>query len=115
MVFDRNLPAATTVCGMSSRLVQVTVVPTFTVSCAGSKVKLSIITLVSSTLAFSTLASSARAKLACRIMTAAMARPRFLRPRLRRVAGIIFEVPLVSGSLALQRGVDDGEGLVVLL
>jgi hypothetical protein len=44
IVFDLNLPAETTVCGMSSRFFQVTVVPTFTVSCAGSKVKLSIIT-----------------------------------------------------------------------
>src|ERR1700737_2333244 len=111
MVFDRNLPAATTVCGMSSRLVQVTVVPTFTVSCAGSKVKLSIITLVlSSTLAVSTLASSARAKLTCRSMATAM-----VMPRLRRVADIIVVVSFGLWFSALQRGVDDGERLVVLL
>src|SRR6185369_17860620 len=44
MVFDLNLPAHTTVWGMSSRLVQVTVWPTLTVSCAGSNTKLSMCT-----------------------------------------------------------------------
>src|SRR6516165_9902523 len=47
MVFDLNLPADTTVCGMSSWLVQVTVSPTFTFSSGGVKVKLSIVTLMS--------------------------------------------------------------------
>ena len=42
-VFDLNLPADTTVCGMSSWLFQVTVSPTFTFSSVGSKVKLSIV------------------------------------------------------------------------
>ena len=44
IAFDLNLPADTTVCGMSSWLLQVTVSPTFTVSSAGLKVKLSIVT-----------------------------------------------------------------------
>jgi len=43
--FDLNvLSSATTVCGMSSRFVQVTLVPGATVSDAGPKVKLSILT-----------------------------------------------------------------------
>src|SRR6201992_4068958 len=48
IAFDLNFPAETTVCGMSSWLVQVTVSPTFSFSSAGVKVKLSIVTLVSS-------------------------------------------------------------------
>jgi len=48
MVLDLNLPTHTTVWGMSSRLVQVTVWPTFTVSCAGTNTKLSMCTATSS-------------------------------------------------------------------
>src|SRR3977135_292997 len=82
---------------MSSRFFQVTVVPTFTVSCAGSKVKLSIITLV---------VSVARAPLRQSDMAAAMAN----RPRLRRASDAITNFPL-----ALQRGIDDGEALIARL
>src|SRR3984893_7087229 len=83
---------------MSSRFFQVTVVPTFTLSCCGSKVKLSIITIV----------SSACAPPSCRRIAAAMASliPRLRIPRLRSVADIISNFPL-----ALQRRVDDGEAL----
>src|SRR5712672_1696050 len=83
--------------GMSSRFFQVTVVPTFTVSCAGSKVKLSIITLV---------VSVARAPLRQSDMAAAMAN----RPRLRRASDAITNFPL-----ALQRRVDDREALIARL
>src|SRR5260370_34282279 len=82
---------------MSWRFFQVTVVPTFTVSCAGSKVKLSIITLV---------VSAARAPLRQSDMAAAMANW----PRLRRASDAITNFPL-----ALQRGVDDGEALIARL
>src|SRR3977135_3541871 len=82
---------------MSSRFFQITVVPTFTVSCAGSKVKLSIITLV---------VSVARAPLRQSDMAAAMAN----RPRLRRASDAITNFPL-----ALQRGIDDGEALIARL
>src|ERR1700744_2685280 len=46
MAFDRVkvLPVAAMPCGMSSRLVQVTVVPAFTVRVCGAKVKLSMAT-----------------------------------------------------------------------
>src|SRR5882672_5425991 len=82
---------------MSSRFFQVTVVPTFTVSCAGSKVKLSIITLV---------VSSARAPLRQSDIAAAMAN----RPRPRRASDVI-----TSSLLALQRRVDDREALIARL
>src|SRR6266702_2013940 len=126
MVFDRNLPAETTVCGMSSRLVQVTVVPTFTVSWAGSKVKLSICTSTPASVVFASvvfasvvlasvgLASSARTTLACRIMAAAMARPSLRITALRSVADIMFSFPLRLRS-ALQRRVDDRKRLAALL
>src|SRR5450759_1362635 len=78
---------------MSSRFLKVTVVPTFTVSWAGSKVKLSIITLL----------SSARAAPGRRDNAAAMANP----PRLRRVTD-----SMTNFLSALQRGVDDGEALL---
>src|SRR6185437_8200716 len=49
--FDRTFGIDTTVCGMSSSLTQVTVVPAFTVICCGLKVKLPILTGTSSDLA----------------------------------------------------------------
>src|SRR6201991_818294 len=58
MVFDLNLPAHTTVWGMSWRLVQVTVWPTFTVSCCGWKTKLSICTANGSAAASSATAAT---------------------------------------------------------
>src|SRR5256885_6330947 len=99
MVFDLNLPAATTVCGMSSRFFQVTVVPTFTFSSLGSKVKLSILTVV----------SSARARPEGRKRAAAMAREK-VEPKLRRVSDVI-----AGFLLALQRGVDDRKALLARL
>src|SRR5689334_21711703 len=72
MVLDLNLPADTTVWGMSSRLVQVTVVPTLTLSSFGSKTKLSMWTAT----------SSARARRAGRKRAAAMAREK-VEPKLR--------------------------------
>src|SRR6202035_3521973 len=83
------------VCGMSSWLVQVTVVPTFTVSAAGAKVKLSIVMLV--------LSACAGALPSEKEIAAAMAR----RPRLRRSVQSMTKFPL-----ARQRRVDDGEALV---
>src|SRR6185369_6277047 len=48
MTLERKLLADTTVCGMSSSLVQVTVVPALTFSSCGPKVKLPILTATSS-------------------------------------------------------------------
>src|SRR5262249_14036595 len=100
MAFDLNLPADTTVWGMSSRLVQVTVSPTFTVSSGGEKVKLSIITWTSWAWApnGSSIAAATRSPAACRCM-----------PRV--FVGVISW----SSSLGLQRRVDDREPLVALL
>ena len=83
IVFDLNLPAHTTVWGMSSRLVQVTVWPTFTVSWAGSNTKLSMCT------AKGTLESSARAVPTGRSMVATTAMPKSRR-LIEFIAGILF-------------------------
>src|SRR3954469_7146355 len=99
MVFERNFPAQTTVWGMSSRLVQVTVWPTFTESWAGAKTKLSMCTASGSA------ASSARAVTTGRSMVATKAMPKS-----RRLIELISVV-----LLTLQRRVDDGQRLVVLL
>src|ERR1700750_3036974 len=99
MAFDLYFPADTTVCGMSSWLVQVTVSPTFTFSSAGVKVKLSMVTL----------SSSALADAMPRRMVAATANP-----RLRKAANVI-SVVLVFLFSARQRRVDDREALVALL
>src|SRR5690242_2130348 len=77
---------------MSSRLVHVTVVPAFTVSCAGSKVKLSIVTDASSQWAADICIASAAAA------ASRMALVRKFRDIIR--------------SLALQRRIDDGEALL---
>src|SRR5437868_4561554 len=98
MVLERNLPADTTVCGMSSWLVQVMVSPTFTFSSTGEKVKLSIVTFISSACA-ETPPSETR-------MAAAMARPR---PRLRREVTVICTFPLAD-----QRRIDDRELVLAL-
>src|SRR5262249_16832957 len=89
------LPADTTVCGMSSRLVQVTVVPTLTLRSAGANTKLSICTSV----------SSARAPVAGRSTAAAMTRPKS-----RRLSAFI-----CYSRSALDRRVDDRKALVALL
>src|SRR6201992_4329391 len=81
IAFDRNLPAETTVCGMSSWLVQVTVSPTFTFSSAGEKVKLSMVTL----------SSWAWANPGCRRRAAASARPRSVRDFMFLVLRSVFE------------------------
>src|SRR6266404_7061531 len=84
---------------MSSRLVQVTVWPTFTVSCAGSNTKLSMCT------AKGAAESSARAVPTGRSMVATTAMPKS-----RRLIELIAIVPS-----ALQRRVDDRKPLVALL
>src|SRR4051795_6947562 len=85
---------------MSSRFFQVTVVPTFTFSSLGSKVKLSILTVV---------ASSALARPEGRKRAAAMAREK-VEPKPRRVNDVI-----AGFLLALQRGVDDRKALLARL
>src|ERR1700710_322280 len=121
MVFDLNLPAQTTVWGMSSRLVHVTVWPTFTLSCCGWKTKLSICTANGSAAASSATAATTGRN---RVATAAM-------PKSRRLSEVICNIPSIAfssevapvrvkktrqtRSLAHQRRVDDGQRLVVLL
>src|ERR1700730_3416060 len=94
MVLERNFPAETVVCGMSSWLVQVTVSPTFTFSSAGEKVKLSMVTLISSAWARTPRGSSRAAA----------------RMRLRKTVLIMCDIPLAG-----QRRVDDGELVLALL
>src|SRR5450631_3298259 len=83
------------VCGMSSWFCQVTVSPTFTFNSAGAKVKLSIVTLVSS--------ACTGALPRQKDIAAAMAS----RPRPRRMT-----VSMTNFPLTLQRRVDDGEALL---
>src|SRR6266851_5710636 len=97
IVFDLNLPADTTVWGMSSRLVQVTVSPTFTLISVGAEVILSIDTV--------TVSACASAPPSCRTTAAATAKP-----RPRKAVNSICNIPS-----ALQRRVDDRERLVAHL
>src|ERR1700709_1720306 len=80
--------------GMSSWFVQVTLSPTFTVSCGGEKVKLSMVTAISAQCA---------ADIGAVIAAAMTTRT----PSLRRVAKVIAQFPS-----ALQRCVDDRKALI---
>src|ERR1700744_3834824 len=91
-------------CGMSSLLVQVTVVPAFTVKFAGVKVKLSIDT-----------ASAGAAFCADVGMTTAANAVAGAAPSAAAISALrtVFEMAILF-SLNLQRRVDEGEPLFVL-
>src|SRR5579864_6617917 len=95
----------TMVCGISSSLVQVTVVPAFTVTCGGLKVKLEIFTAISS--------ARAGAPVMVAVVAAAIVMASASRAISPVMSATVFNVAVRRSCL--EGRIDDGKPLLVLL